>query len=128
MVIYTAPRKSPTGVRYSELQSQQFTLHWEPLPTDERAGPSVTYYVDVREGSQTMTQATNSTSQVIQDLSPNTLYNITVKACTNYPNLCGPSSPAIQIQTLEKGMSSFTSLLNRDINQKFVQLLQVSTT
>ena len=101
-MIHSGPRKAPTGVRYSDLQSQQFTLHWEPIPSDERAGPSVTYHVNVQQAGRY--SRTGSTSLTIGSLRPNSVYSATVAACTNYNSLCGPSSPAIQVRTLEKGM------------------------
>ena len=95
-----------------ELQNQRITLRWDELSVSERAGPHNTFSLNVSANSPSDTGClqqhvyhTTDTYISIENLCPNTLYTISVRAC-NTPNSvlsCGQYSPTIQVQTMEGG-------------------------
>ena len=111
--MYAASSTVPTGLEYTGLQSQSITLRWEQLPTRERCDPPIVYSVKVEEYNVPQqivysdTINTTNTYTIITGLSPYSLYNISVKACTNNigtANTCGLYSTMIRVRTLQDGM------------------------
>ena len=99
-IIIVGPQTAPTGLRYTELRTQSITLQWEQLPTEKRGGPSNTYTVNV-QGCGGSEQPATSTHITITNLCPNSIYTISVKACTT---TCGRYSQSIIVKTQEDGM------------------------
>ena len=103
------PLAAPPNLRKRELQDRRITLQWDELSVSERAGPQNTFSLNVSANPlsdsgclQQHVYHTTDTYISIDNLCPNTLYTISVRAC-NSPLPCGPYSPTIQVQTLEGG-------------------------
>ena len=93
-----------------ELQNQRITLQWDELSVSERAGPQNTFSLNVSANPssdsgclQQHVYHTTDTYISIDNLCPNTLYTISVRACNTPNNVlsCGQYSPTIEIQTVE---------------------------
>lgn len=109
MIIYmhificVVPTVVPVGLRYTALQSRSITLHWQQIPT-AGSGPRnmISYKVKVH-GCSGIERDTSNTHETIQSLCPNSVYSVSVKACSQI-TMCGSFSPEIQVKTLEDGM------------------------
>ena len=109
--IIAAPQKSPSNLRYTELQSRSINLQWDPLETQDTDSSNDTYTLRLSGcgESQETTRFTNAYMNV-SNLCPNSVYSISVRACTsNYG--CGMYSSSIQIQTQEDGKCMFIIII-----------------
>ena len=88
-----------------EIQSKNVTLQWDELSTSEMAGPRNTYSLSVSGYSPSPLSDLMNTKIPVRNLCPYSNYNISIKACNivREETMCGPSSPAIQVQTSEGG-------------------------
>jgi hypothetical protein len=109
--MYTVSR-IPTGLEYIELRSRSMTLQWEQLNTTGRCSPPILYSVRVEaqqqhelcNAQQRMEFNTINTYAVITGLCPHSLYEISVKACTEVADVCGEYSSSLLVRTLEDGI------------------------
>ena len=106
-LIIAAPQKSPSNLRYTILQSSYISLQWDPLEAQYRGGSSNSYSLNVT-GCNGSAQTTTNTHINVHNLCPNSIYFISVRACTNG---CGNYSSPIQIQTPEDGMCMFIIII-----------------
>ncbi|XP_076579069.1 protein tyrosine phosphatase receptor type Fa isoform X4 [Chaetodon auriga] len=83
-------------------------LAWDPPPLAERNGKIVKYVVVYRDinSQHNNTNSTTDTQMTIQDLQPDTTYDIRVQAFTSKGG--GPISPSIQSRTMSTSMPVFT--------------------
>ena len=114
-LIDTAPRKAPSNLRYTILQSRYIWLQWDPLEAQYRGGGSSNRYSLTVSGCNGSPQTTTNTHINVHNLCPNSMYSISVGACTNIG--CGTYSSPIQIQTPEDGMCMFIILCKCYDNQ-----------
>ncbi|XP_070817131.1 protein tyrosine phosphatase receptor type Fa isoform X4 [Chaetodon trifascialis] len=90
------------------LSATSTKLAWDPPPLAERNGKIVKYVVVYRDinSQHNNTNSTTDTQMTIQDLQPDTTYDIRIQAFTSKGG--GPISPSIQSRTMSTSMPVFT--------------------
>ncbi|XP_006792316.1 receptor-type tyrosine-protein phosphatase F isoform X16 [Neolamprologus brichardi] len=94
------PSGFPSNLQVTGLTQSSTQLTWKPPPLAERNG-KITHYLVVYRDINSQTNSTNRTTEThmtIQDLKPDTTYDIRVQAFTSKGG--GPLSPSIQSRTM----------------------------
>ncbi|XP_024910058.1 protein tyrosine phosphatase receptor type Fa isoform X2 [Cynoglossus semilaevis] len=102
------PSSYPLNLSVVGLTATSTQLAWDPPPVAERNGKMVKYLVVYRDinSLHNNTNSTTETRMTIQDLQPDTTYDIRVQAFTSKGG--GPISPSIQSRTMSTSMPVFT--------------------
>ncbi|XP_029285277.1 protein tyrosine phosphatase receptor type Fa [Cottoperca gobio] len=102
------PSSYPQNLSVVGLTATSTKLAWEPPPLAERNGKIVKYVVVYRDinSQRNSTNSTTETQMTIQNLQPDTTYDIRVQAFTMKGG--GPISPSIQSRTMSTSMPVFT--------------------
>ncbi|XP_014193670.1 receptor-type tyrosine-protein phosphatase F isoform X5 [Haplochromis burtoni] len=106
------PSGFPSNLQVTGLTQSSTQLTWKPPPLAERNG-KITHYLVVYRDINSQTNSTNRTTEThmtIQDLKPDTTYDIRVQAFTSKGG--GPLSPSIQSRTMSNGRISAFPTLN----------------
>ncbi|XP_076579067.1 protein tyrosine phosphatase receptor type Fa isoform X2 [Chaetodon auriga] len=103
-------------------------LAWDPPPLAERNGKIVKYVVVYRDinSQHNNTNSTTDTQMTIQDLQPDTTYDIRVQAFTSKGG--GPISPSIQSRTMSTSMPDLPSVFTKNFGVKAVMKTSVLLT
>ncbi|XP_055077017.1 receptor-type tyrosine-protein phosphatase S-like [Periophthalmus magnuspinnatus] len=101
------PGSYPQNLTVVGLSSTSTELSWDPPPLAQRNGRIVQYVVVYRDiNSQSNSSlSTSSTRMSLNDLQPDTTYDIRVQAFTSRGG--GPLTPSIQSRTLTTSMPAF---------------------
>ncbi|XP_074524005.1 protein tyrosine phosphatase receptor type Fa isoform X2 [Halichoeres trimaculatus] len=102
------PSSYPHNLSVIGLTATSTTLAWSPPPLSEQNGKVVKYVVVYRDinSQNNHTNSTTDTQMTVQDLLPDTTYDIRVQAFTSKGG--GPMSPSIQSRTMSTYMPVFT--------------------
>nr|XP_029132824.1 receptor-type tyrosine-protein phosphatase F-like isoform X2 [Labrus bergylta] len=102
------PSSYPRNLSVVGLTATSTKLAWNPPPLAERNGKIVKYVVVYRDinSQQNHTNSTTETEMTIQELQPDTTYDIRVGAFTSKGG--GAISPSIQSRTMSTSMPVFT--------------------
>lgn len=98
------PSNYPQNLSVVGLTATSTKLAWDPPPLAERNGKIVKYVVVYRDinSQHNNTNSTTETQMAVQDLQPDTTYDIRVQAFTSKGG--GPISPSIQSRTMSTSM------------------------
>ncbi|XP_070817129.1 protein tyrosine phosphatase receptor type Fa isoform X2 [Chaetodon trifascialis] len=110
------------------LSATSTKLAWDPPPLAERNGKIVKYVVVYRDinSQHNNTNSTTDTQMTIQDLQPDTTYDIRIQAFTSKGG--GPISPSIQSRTMSTSMPDLPSVFTKNFGVKAVMKTSVLLT
>lgn len=111
------PSSYPHNLSVIGLTATSTTLAWSPPPLAEQNGKIVKYVVLYRDinSQNNHTNSTTETQMTVQDLLPDTTYDIRVQAFTSKG--AGPMSPSIQSRTMSTYMPGKQKRLSAALDQ-----------